>query len=562
MEKRWILHERMPTEISEALVIYPAPIRQILFNRGCVDNISAQHFLDGKNEIADPFLLTGMQKTVERLKKAIIENDPIAIYGDYDVDGVTATTLLVECLQQLGGNVRGYIPNRFDEGYGLNIEALELLRKDGVTVVVTVDCGIRSLREADHAKELGIDLIISDHHHPKDELPDAYSVICQKQEGDQYLFKDLAGVGLAYKIAQGLVTLFLEKGIHVEEWLDLVALGTVADVVPLQGENRAFVKAGIERIHHGTRVGLRALANVAGVEIDRVNTSDIGFALAPRLNAAGRLESALAALNLLLAKEISQAAPLAFQLDTQNRERQKVTREIQDAAEAMVIDQNDSFLLYAAHTEFNQGVVGLAASRLMENHYRPAIVASISERETRGSCRSIPEFHVTRALDEVADLLVRHGGHAMAAGFTIRNENTALFVEKMKMIAAREIGQQELKPSLHIDCEIPLRDLKPGLLDYLALIQPTGMSNPEPLFISKNLRVVQAKTVGMDAKHLKMSLTDDLITFDAIAFRFGSMKDELSRGRVDAVYSFEKNVFNGIAKLQLNVRDVKPTTDG
>jgi single-stranded-DNA-specific exonuclease len=197
----------------------------------------------------------------------------------------------------------------------------------------------------------------------------------------------------------------------------------------------------------------------------------------------------------------------------------------------------------------------------MENHYRPAIVASVGEKETRGSCRSIPEFHITRALDEVADLLVRHGGHAMAAGFTIRNENISSFVEKMKMIAEREIGKEELKPSLRIDCEIPLRDLKPVLLNYLALIQPTGMSNPEPLFLSKNLRVVQAKTVGANAKHLKMNLTDDLITFDAIAFRFGAMKDELSKGRVDVVYSYEKNVFNGIEKLQLNVRDVKPATN-
>ncbi len=558
MEKRWILHEKIPAEISKALAVYPEPIRQILFNRGCVDDVSAQHFLGGKNEIADPFLLSGMEKTVERLKKAIIENEPIAIYGDYDVDGVTATTLLVECLQQLGGTVRGYIPNRFDEGYGLNIEALELLKTDGIAVVVTVDCGIRSPREADHAKKLGIDLIISDHHHPKDELPDAFSVICQKQVGDQYPFKDLAGVGLAYKITQGLATLFPEKGIKTEEWLDLVALGTVADVVPLQGENRVFVKTGIDRIHQGKRAGLKALANVAGVELSRVNATDIGFTLAPRLNAAGRLESALAALNLLLAREISQAAPLAFQLDSQNRERQKVTREIQEAAEAMVVDQSDSFLLYAAHTEFNQGVVGLAASRLMESHYRPAIVASISEKETRGSCRSIPEFHITKALDEVADLLVRHGGHAMAAGFTIRNENVEVFVEKMKMIAEREIGKVELKPSLQIDCEIPLRDLKPGLLNYLALIQPTGMSNPEPLFVSKNLRVVQAKTVGMDAKHLKMNLTDDLITFDAIAFRLGAMKDELSKGRVDVVYSYEKNVFNGVERLQLNVRDIKP----
>ncbi len=558
MEKRWILHEKIPAEISEALAVYPEPIRQILFNRGCVDDASAQHFLGGKNEIADPFLLSGMEKTVVRLKKAIIENEPIAIYGDYDVDGVTATTLLVECLQQLGGTVRGYIPNRFDEGYGLNIEALELLKNDGIAVVVTVDCGIRSPREAEHAKKLGIDLIISDHHHPKDELPDAYCVICQKQVGDQYPFKDLAGVGLAYKIAQGLATVFPEKGIKTEEWLDLVALGTVADVVPLQGENRAFVKAGIERIHQGKRAGLKALANVAGVELSRVNATDIGFTLAPRLNAAGRLESALAALNLLLARETSHAAPLAFQLDSQNRERQKATREIQEAAEAMVMDQGDSFLLYAAHTEFNQGVVGLAASRLMESHYRPAIVASINEKETRGSCRSIPEFHITSALDEVADLLVRHGGHAMAAGFTIRNENVDVFVKKMKMIAEREIGKEELKPSLQIDCEIPLRDLKPGLLNYLALIQPTGMSNPEPLFISKNLKVVQAKTVGMDAKHLKMNLTDDLITFDAIAFRLGAMKDELSKGRVDVVYSYEKNVFNGVERLQLNVRDVKP----
>ena len=316
--KKWIIADLIPETISRSLEMFPVPIRQILYNRHIENPESAQNYLEAKIEFADPFALLGMKKAIDRISQSIARKDSIAIYGDYDVDGVTATALLVEVIQALGGKVRGYIPNRFDEGYGLNNDALDLLDSEGVKLVITVDCGIRSPQEIGHAQAAGIDMIVSDHHHPKGGVPSAFAVICPKQAGDVYPNKDLAGVGLAYKIAEGLIRTFPEKGLDIGKWLELVALGTVADIVPLTGENRVLVRKGIDVIRNNPRPGLKSLANMAGVTLARVNSSDIGYMLAPRLNAAGRLESALNALNLLLADSMEVAAGYAQKLESQN----------------------------------------------------------------------------------------------------------------------------------------------------------------------------------------------------------------------------------------------------
>ncbi len=327
--------------------------------------------------------------------------------------------------------------------------------------MITVDCGIRSIEEVAYARQIGLDLIITDHHHPADEIPPALAIINPKQPGDTYPDKNLAGVGLAYKLA----TAVYEDPSQTAELLDLVAIGTVADLAPLVGENRALVRHGLEQIRRPHRQGLLALIGASGLRPDRINASDIGYTLGPRLNAAGRLDSALAALELLLSQDVYAAASLAQKLDAQNRERQQITREIQAQAEQIALAENpDTLLLFAADPGFNPGVVGLAASRLTDVYYRPAIVAAYGEQTTRGSCRSIPEFHITDALDRCADLLVRHGGHAAAAGFTVRNENLPELRRRLQEIAEQELGGMLLRPVLHADMQIPLSELKPELL--------------------------------------------------------------------------------------------------
>ena len=415
-KKRWLVSPPIPDGVTQALIEYPPIFRQLLYNRGVIDSASAQAYLHPDNLMGDPSQLLGMPEAVERLLWAIDHHEPIAVYGDYDVDGVSATALLTEVLRCLGAQVRPYIPNRFDEGYGLNNEALDNLNAEGIELVVTVDCGIRSPREAEYARGLGIDLIVSDHHQPGPELPAAVAVICPKQNGDAYPDKDLAGVGLAFKIAQGLCAARPTAGCQAEDWLDLVALGTISDIVPLRGENRGLVRRGLALLREQKRQGVVSLAGAAGVKLPLLTASDVGFMLGPRLNAAGRLESAEAALNLLLEKDYMLAGPLAVKLDQQNRERQAITRQIQEQAAAMAAEAGFEEIIFAISPDFNPGVVGLAAARLVDTYYRPAVVGHQDEEFTRASCRSIPEFHITAALDECRDLLVRHGGHARGSG--------------------------------------------------------------------------------------------------------------------------------------------------
>jgi len=562
--KHWQIAPGLTPEAELSLKDFQQPLRQILFNRGYATPSSALDFLSATPPPnSEPTNLIGMEPAVARLDSAISKGEKIAIYGDYDADGVTATALLFQVLTTLGAQVEGYIPNRFDEGYGLNIEALNALSTSGVDLVVTVDCGVRSLEEARHAQRLGLDLIITDHHHPADELPEVLAVINPKQPGDDYPAKDLAGVGLAYKLARGLLDQMKEtsRAMYTEiddtELLDLVALGTVADLAPLIEENRSLVRAGMGSIRQPRRQGLQALIGVCGLLPRRIRASDIGFVLGPRLNAAGRLDSATAAFDLLTTKDINKAGILAQKLDIQNRERQRITREIQGRAEQIALEEDpDTLLLFAADPEFNPGVVGLAASRLNERYYRPAIVASQGPTFTRGSCRSIPEFHITDALDRCKDLMVRHGGHAAAAGFTVRNENLPELVDNLKTIAVEQLSDLVLHPILHADLEIQLSDLKAEILDQLEILQPTGYGNPQANFVSRELKVKDHRLVGRDGTHLKLTVTDGWITYDAIAFGQGHWHADMPTF-IDLIYTFERNEFNGKESLQLKIKDMK-----
>jgi single-stranded-DNA-specific exonuclease len=557
-QKRWEVAEKMSLQAEQELGEYGPVLRQLLYNRGITEEMQAYNFLKSEGSMFDPFLMTGMRIAVERLLQAMDQGEQVVVYGDYDVDGVTATTLLVQVLRKMGANVRGYIPNRFEEGYGLNNEALAQLAEQGSKVVVTVDCGIRSPGEAEFARQCGIDLIISDHHEPKQDLPQALAVICPKQEGDAYPEKNLAGVGLAFKIAEALLNRRPVAGVNAPDWLDLVAVGTVADMVPLKGENRALVRAGLKRTNQGQRQGLRSLVGAAGMDSShRLTARDIGYMIGPRLNAAGRLESALAAFELLMTEDIHEAGSLAQKLNNQNRQRQELTATMQQEAEEWMQTGEVGNLIFSVRPDFNKGVVGLVAARLVESFYRPAVVGEMDSEFTRASCRSIPEFHITSALDECAHLLERHGGHAMAAGFTVRNENLPALEMMLKAIAARELAERDLRPTLRADIELALKDLKPEILRDLEVLEPTGLGNREALFVSRHLRVTRARKIGSEQQHLRLTVTDGRVSFDAVAFRQGEWADAMPE-TVDLLYAYEVNNYQGRTTLQLNVRDIKP----
>jgi len=559
--KRWVIQPPITTQAWEALEKFPPILKQILFNRGYGTDAEARTFLKAQsNANTDPFQLIGMKTAVDRINQALEQNEPIAIYGDYDVDGVTATALLVQALEGLGADVRGYIPNRFDEGYGLNTDALDSLKEDGVKLVITVDCGIRSPDEALHAQTIGLDLIVSDHHHPDGlNLPPALAVINPKQHGDPYQDKDLAGVGIAYKIAEALVSVQSDTiGFQLSDLLDLVALGTVADLAPLVGENRMLVRRGLRQIHETKRQGLFSLAGVANTKIEKITAGNIGYVLGPRLNASGRLESALASFELLMTTDFMRAGQLAQQLDVQNKQRQTITKSMQVKAEEIATTEDpDAFLLFAADEEFNPGVVGLTASRLTETYYRPAVVAARGEEETRGSCRSIPEFHITDALDLCKDLLVRHGGHAAAAGFTVKNENLSEFVTRLKGIAKEQLEGKDLRQTLTADMEVALEEINFEALNHLTYLEPTGYGNPEAIFVARDVKVKSSRTVGAEGRHLKLSLVDSNgAIFDCIGFRLGHLKETLPP-QIDVMFTLEANEWNGRTTLQLNLKDVK-----
>jgi len=562
-QKRWLLLPPISPATEKALEKFPRILRQIVFNRGYAEEASARAYLNAKADADyNPFQMNGMSAAVERIRRALAQREPIAIYGDYDVDGVTSTALLVEALKFLGGDARGYIPNRFDEGYGLNNHALDELKNSGAALVITVDCGVRSPDEAQHARDIGLDLIISDHHQPAEgDLPPALAVINPKQQGDVYPDKNLAGVGIAYKIVQALTqSMDAQQAQSLQNsLLDLVALGTVADLAPLSGENRILVRAGLRQMKQTMRQGLFSLAAVSDVTLSKVNAGHIGFSLGPRLNAAGRLKEALAAFELLTTKDAQRAGDLAQELNIQNRERQTITREIQAQAEEIATREDpDGYLLFAAHETFNSGVIGLAASRLTETHYRPAVVAARGLEETRGSCRSIPEFHITNALDQCADLLVRHGGHAAAAGFTVKNENVTEFVTRLKLIAKAQLEDKDLRATLAADVEVSLTEMRGDLYEKaLKFLEPTGYGNPNPVFMARNVKVKSVRTVGADAKHLKLILEDESgYAHDAIGFRLGDWQKHMPP-RVDVMFTYEPNEYNGRVSYQLNLKDLR-----
>lgn len=577
--KHWHIAPEMPPRQRERLGHIHPVVAQVLFNRGITDPAEATAFLEGRGLFHDPFRMLGMAEAVKRIRRAIGRGERIVVYGDFDADGVTATALLVQALQAFGADVAPYIPHRVDEGYGLNCDALRKIAERNVSLVITVDCGVRSPHEVLCGNALGLDMIVTDHHSifqdadGVEHLPPALAVINPKRQGDPYPFKELAGVGIAFKLVQALLMAEREQPVAAapppleeRDLLDLVALGTVADLAPLLGENRFLVQRGLVELRKPRRPGVQAMLEEARLKPERVDATAIGFILGPRLNAAGRLHTAEISYQLLTAADALVARPLAEALGRLNVERQQRTAEQVLLAKAQLEDAAaDRPLLLAAHSDFHPGIVGLIAGRLAEEYYRPALVAQIGPAETHGSGRSIPEFNITAALDECKDLLVRYGGHAAAAGFTVANENLPALQARLEEVARRQLAGKDLIPSLAVDAVVPLGDVDFALREWLAKLEPCGYSNPQPVLASQGVEVVEARPVGQDAQHLKLVVRDPAATgpnarrvLDAIAFRLGAWHGQLPR-RIDLAYTVELNEYNGEQRLQLNVKDLRPT---
>ncbi len=564
---KWQIAPAVPVHIRQSLSHISPVLLQVLYNRGIVEPVDIQSFLDGRYlKKTDPFLLQDMDKAVARIQQAIANDERIIIYGDFDADGVTSTVLLVEALRGLGMSreqVQPYIPDRVDEGYGLNIEALTKLReKKEADLVISVDCGIRSVAEVEHANKIGLDMIITDHHSLGPELPPAVAIVNPKRPSSQYPEKMLAGVGIAFKLAQALCQAMPGHANFDETaLLDLVAIGTVADLAPLIGENRQLVINGLAELNKAKRPGVASLIRVSKLKRGSLTAESIGFGLGPRINAAGRIDHAYSAARLLAANNSLLADQLAAKLNDLNRKRQQFTADLSAQAEAMVED-TDAPIIIAGADNFLSGVVGLVASRLADTHYRPAIILEMGAEESRASCRSIPEFHITEALDEVADLLARHGGHAQAAGFTILNENLPEFKRRMTEIAAAKLDGLDLQPTISVDMAIDLAEIDWALHETLAQLEPTGYANATPVFMSRNVEVASHRVVGKDSSHLQLRLNSGAGGYSsqqmaAIAFRQGAWANHMPQF-VDLVYTVNVNEWNGRRSLQLMVQDIRP----
>lgn len=533
---------------------------QLLYNRGIADPAQIDSFLAAdENLLNDPFLLPDIEKAVARISDALLSGERIAIYGDFDADGITATAVLTEGISSLGGQVIPYIPHRVEEGYGLNLTALERLRKEGVSLVVTVDCGISNAPEVATAQSMGLDIVVTDHHTVPSQMPQAIAVVDPKRADSRYPFPKLAGVGVAFKLLQALFT-SSGKGGNMETFLDLVALGTVADMEPLLGENRYLVKCGLEVLQNTKRLGLREMAKCAGIPLSAVDPQVISWVLGPRLNAAGRLEHAIVGYEILLTDSIEEAQRLASVLERNNEERQRLTKVVlAKAREKLIAKGTDSPILMVSDKDFPSGVVGVIAGRLAEEFYRPVIVLEQGKEWSKGSARSIPEFDIIAALTDCSNLLSRFGGHPMAAGCTVATENLEQLHECLLGIAANQLSSLDLRPMIAIDAEIPLSSLDGKTFKMMQKLAPFGYANPYPAFISRGITVVKHRTVGADGKHLKLKLRDGDATWDGIAFRLGNLSDEITP-QLDIVYNLEVDQWAGGNTLQLKILDFTPAT--
>jgi len=533
----------------------------ILMNRGIkTEKAFVSYMRKSLEDIHNPFMLDDMEQAADRIITALNQKEKIVIYGDYDVDGITATSVVYEFLKSQGADVSYYIPDRFSEGYGINVLAINKIARSGAKLMITVDCGITAVGEVEFAKTQGLDIIITDHHSCREELPKAVAVINPKRPDSSYPFPHLAGVGVAFKL---VLALAIRLGIPTKEvfmeYVDMVALGTIADVVPLVGENRVIADKGINAIEGTKNKGMKALLNIAGAGGKSVDVNSVAFFASPRLNAAGRLENASLSVELMTCSDEIRAKEIAEHLDELNSKRKSIEQKIFDEALKKAEEMPEDTLVYVIVGEnWNHGVIGIVASRLSEMYYRPCILISVENGKGKGSGRSVPEMNLFDALSDSEDLLTAFGGHSQAAGLSVSEENIPEFTKKINEFAKKHIDVESLVPKLYIDCNLSGANVTMQAAKKLEMLAPFGEGNELPVFSMQNLKITAVQSMGADKKHLRLRLSDASGTFNAVGFGMGELEEKLSCGMiVNIAFNMNINTYQGNENLQLILKDIK-----
>ncbi len=564
---RWRIHEpreEIRDRLVEELGIHPV-IAQILINRDIRNSDEARRYLyPSLKDLHNPFLMKDMKTGVDRVIRSILGGEKVSVFGDYDIDGITSVALLFKFLSQIHDKVIHYIPDRVDEGYGLNRQAIDQLSREGVKLIITVDCGTSDYDEVTYARSLGIDTVILDHHEVPDEIPDAVAVVNPNRRDCPFPFKQLAGVGIVFNFLIALRGSLRQEGFwsqrpypNLREYLDLVALGTIGDIVPLIDENRILTKIGLDLINENQRVGIKALRELAGLGSSVIDAGVASFSLIPRINAAGRIGSPEDAVRLLLSQDAAEASEIAARLESYNRERQRLEKIIFDDIFhriASVRDLQDRGALVLSSPDWHPGVIGIVASRVVDRFYRPTILISLRNGIGKGSGRSIAEFNLYRGLKHCESLLLSFGGHRYAAGISIREENIEKFMALLNEIVKKELPVAGLSPQTVIDALCSLNEVTHGFLSQLEGLAPFGHMNPEPVICVRNVQISSPSIVGN--KHLRMRVFGNGVSCNSIWFNKGHILEALSGASMDIAFTPQINYWNGASSIQLKMKDM------
>jgi single-stranded-DNA-specific exonuclease len=566
--KKWVVRPQDPKtalQIAEALDTTPL-VGQVLLNRGYGDIEDATQFMNCQlADLIDPYMLHGMQEAVKRIIASLERQEKILVYGDYDVDGVTATSLILLFLRDLGFTTHYYIPKRVEEGYGVNKESIRKFNEEGIGLIITVDCGISSVEEISYANSLGISVIVTDHHEPPIKLPDAAALINPLLAECAFPYKSLSGVGLAFYLIAGLRKGLRESGFFKEreepslvEYLDLVAVGTIADIVPLTGINRILVRAGLEQINVNPRLGIKTLLEVCGIQPGHVDSGSVAFRLAPKINAAGRLSDAMRGVLLLTTDSREAAEREAGFLDVENDERQRIERKIYTEAVENIKSsgiENDHRSIVLSSADWHPGVVGIVASRLMERYYRPTVLLCLESGVYKGSARGIPNFHLFQGLSRCRDLLLEFGGHKYAAGIKITPENLDKFMERFESVVREMVPEDGFTPVIKLDAQASLDELGMEEVAKFQDLSPFGAGNPEPVVLIRDVQILNPKVVGGD--HLSFLVKQNGVTTGAIAFRQAHELERLE-DRMELAVVPEVQTWQGVSQVKLRVKGMRP----
>lgn len=559
MIKKWEFYnsdEKLVDEICERYNLNKV-IGKIIVNRHVVNDEDVRIFITPtRDDFHNPFLFKGMDIAVDRIIKAINNKEKILIYGDYDVDGITSTTVLKKYLMDRGISVDTYIPNRLHEGYGLNKKAIDTIKERNIDLIITVDCGISAIEEVDYAVRLGMDIIVTDHHEVGEKLPNALAVIDAKRKDNTYPFRALAGVGVVFKLIQALSIKLEIKPEEYLKYLDLVCVGTISDIVPLEGENRTIAKLGLMLIKVTRNLGLRELIKSSGYK--EIDSNTISFGVAPRINACGRMGHEEEALKLFLAEDLESATKITKELNEYNTLRQSTEKAIYEEAVQQIeknhLDENNAIVL--GGKGWHHGVIGIVSSKVTDKYYKPSILLSFEDNIAKGSGRSVPGFDLYEGLAKCEDLLEKYGGHSMAVGLTLKKENLENFKERFEQIA-KEKNIKELVPIIYIDDELKLKDINMDLVKSISILEPFGEANKVPLFLIRNLKIDSIRALS-EGRHLKLTLRDENFVINAIGFELGYLAEEYRIGdRIDVVGTLEINSFNGFSSIQINMKDIR-----